>query len=514
MRTIPDELVTRYEAHGWWTLDSLGDLVVRGLDANPDLRFAVHSDVRPWTGTIREVHGVARKLAGGLRARGVRQGDVVAFQLPNWMEAAAVFWASTILGAVVVPIVHIYGRKEVGFILDTMQPKVFITAEEFGSLRYDPDVYADVPIVGVVGRDFDDLLESEEILGNADVDPASPAVIAFTSGTTSNPKGVVHSHRSLGFEARQLAAMMPADQAATIIAAPVGHFIGMLSALLVPLLNAKQICMVDVWNTERVLSLIAEEELSVGGGVPFYFVSLIDHPDFTDRHRDLIRYATMGGSAVPVAVAERLERIGISTARSYGSTEHPSISGSMREVPDHKRIHTDGNALPGVEIKIAEDGEIISRGPDLCIGYIDPDLNAKAFDDEGWYHTGDIGHLDEDGFLTISDRKSDIIIRGGENISALEVEEALLTLPCVAEAVVVAVPDERFGEHAAAILRLKPQHDLPTMAEMRAHFAEVGLAKQKWPEELHELAEFPRTPSGKVQKFVLRRHLGAAGSSR
>lgn len=156
---------------------------------------------------------------------------------------------------------------------------------------------------------------------------------------------------------------------------------------------------------------------------------------------------------------------------------------------------------------MADDGEILSRGPDLFLGYTDSELTAKAFDDDGWYHTGDIGVMDEDGYVTLTDRKSDIIIRGGENISALEVEEILLGLLAVAEAVVVAAPDARLGERAAAVLRIKPDHAMPTMDEVREHFEHSGVARQKWPEQLHQVDDYPRTAGGKVQKYVVRQSL-------
>jgi acyl-CoA synthetase (AMP-forming)/AMP-acid ligase II len=156
---------------------------------------------------------------------------------------------------------------------------------------------------------------------------------------------------------------------------------------------------------------------------------------------------------------------------------------------------------------LTEDGEIVSRGPDLCLGYLDPDLTAKAFDDDGWYHTGDVGVLDADGYLTITDRKADVIIRGGENISALEVEEVLLAMPQVVEAAVVAAPDDRLGERAAAVLRLAVGATMPSLEEVRAHFEATGVARQKWPEQLHETDDFPRTASGKVQKFVIRQNI-------
>jgi acyl-CoA synthetase len=513
MRTIPDELAKHYEAAGWWKPETLGELLATGLAAAPDTQFRVHSAVRPYDGTFRDVELLARRLAAGLRARGVGPGDVVALQLPNWVEAAAGFWASALLGAVTVPVVHFYGRKELGYILRTAKPTAFLTAERFGRLEFQPDLAAGIPVVGVVGRDFDELLADEPMAGAVPVDPATPAVIAFTSGTTKDPKGVVHSHQTLGFETRQLAGLMPADRGAQVTGAPVGHFIGMLNALLIPVLDGMPINLLDVWDPAKVLALLADG-LTIGGGATYFITSLVDHPDFdAAKHLDGMRYAGLGGSSVPAAVTSRLTDLGVTVFRSYGSTEHPSITGSRHDAARDKRLFTDGNPMEGAEIRLAEDGEILSRGPDLCLGYLDDALTAQAFDDEGWYHTGDVGVLDADGYLTIVDRKADFIIRGGENISALEVEEALLTMPAVAEAAVVAAPDARLGEHAAALLRLLPGHEPPTLDELRAHLARVGLARQKWPEEIHAVADFPRTPSGKIQKAVLRREI-AAGPGR
>jgi acyl-CoA synthetase len=492
MRNIPVDLVKRYEHEGWWTPETLGELLSRGLGAAPEQEFRVHSAVRPWSGSFHDVEQVARRLAAGLRARGVGPGDVVAFQLPNWMEAAATFWASALLGAVVVPVVHFYGRKELGHILRTAKPRVFITAERFGRMEYQPD--------------FEDLLAAEPMPGTIATDPAGPALIAFTSGTTRDPKGVIHSHQTLAHETRQLAENNRAD-GNQLTATPVGHFIGMVGALLIPVLNGRPINLADTWDPGQALALMKSDGLAVGGGPPYFVTSLLDHPDFTPEHLDHVNFVGLGGSTVPVAVTQRLSDLGITVFRSYGSTEHPSTTGSRPDAPADKRLFTDGCPQAGVEIRLAADGEILSRGPDLCLGYIDDALTASAFDFDGWYRTGDIGVIDEDGYLTITDRKADIIIRGGENISALEVEEVLLSMPAVAEAAVVGTPDARYGEHAVAVLRLKPGHALPTMEQIRAHFQQAGVAPQKWPEELYKLDEFPRTASGKVQKFKLRRSI-------
>jgi acyl-CoA synthetase len=231
---------------------------------------------------------------------------------------------------------------------------------------------------------------------------------------------------------------------------------------------------------------------------------VLDHPDCTAEHISHFKTVGLGGSTVPAAVTRRLADMGIFVFRSYGSSEHPSITGSSPDAPEDKRLYTDGNPRPGVEIRLSPEGEIFSRGPDLCLGYTDDALTERAFDEDGWYRTGDMGVLDGDGYLTITDRKADVIIRGGENISALEVEEVLLGMPSVVEAVVVAASDDRLGERAAAVLRLREGHNMPTLDEVRAHFAAAGVAIQKWPEELHCVDDYPRTASGKVQKFLVR----------
>lgn len=506
-RPIPAELRARYEAEGWWTADTLGDLLATALKENPDVAFNVYSTVRPYRGTFAEVENTARRLAAGLRSRGVGPGDVIALQLPNWMEAAATFWAATLLGAVVVPVVHFYGRKELGHILTTARPKVFVTAEEFGRMTYDPELSADVPIVGVVGIDFDNLLDSRPMEGTIAADPAGPALIAFTSGTTRDPKGVVHSHQTLGFEIRQLAEHHPDNPAGSVMALPVGHFIGMLGGVLCPVLEGLPIHLCDAWDPGMVLALMKRDGVGFSGGPTYFITSLLDHPEFTDDHLRCMPYLGLGGSPVPAAVTRRLTDLGLVVTRSYGSTEHPSITGSRPDAALDKRLLTDGNPRTGVEVKFAADGEILSRGPDLCLGYLDAELSVKAFDTDGWYHTGDIGVVDADGYVTIVDRKADVIIRGGENVSALEVEEVLLTMPQVAEAVVVAAPDARFGERVVAVLRLRTGERLPTHDEVRAHFDAAGLARQKWPEEVWEAKDFPRTASGKVQKYLVRQQV-------
>ena len=530
-RETEPEHAARYLAEGFWTDESLGALLADGLRDAARQPFTVRSERNPFRGTLGDVDALARRVASGLKARGIESGDPVAFQLPNWLEAAATFYAVTYLGAVVVPIVHFYGPKEVGYILRKTRVKALVTADHFGHQNFLDNLAGlraglpDLEWVAVVGERtngdlaFADLVADDPIAAPALVDVCAPALVAYTSGTTSDPKGVVHSHRSINAEIVQLSGMQAnRDGPASITGAPVGHGIGMLAALLTPVFRRSAVHLIDVWDPGRVLQAMKDDHLSAGQGSTYFLTSLLDHPDYDPAvHPKLMPFVGLGGSAVPAAVGERCLALGIETTRSFGSTEHPSITGSTPEAPRAKRITTDGRPLPGVEIRLVDDegkdvdpgtpGEVWSKGPEVFVGYTDAAATSAAFSHDGWFKTGDIGVLDEDGYLAITDRKKDIIIRGGENVSAQEVEELLLRMPDVAEIAVVAAPDERLGEVGCAFFRMLNGRTAPTLAEVRTYLDNAGLARQKWPEHIRTIGEFPRTASGKVQKFALREQL-------
>ncbi|MBV8981743.1 MAG: AMP-binding protein [Acidimicrobiia bacterium] len=530
-RAVAPELASAYRRDGFWTDESLGALLAGRLAARRGQSFKFRSDVHPWTGTFGDVLDGSRRVAAGLARAGIGAGDVVAFQLPNWVEAALLFYGASLLGAVVVPIVHFYGPKEVRYVLDRSGARLLVTADSFRGIDYlsmleglvdDLGALEHVYVVGDARsrwRPFADLIDGDDRVDEATaVDPASAALVAWTSGTTSNPKGVVHSQRTFAAEARQLSAARSGPP--NLMGAPVGHGIGLLGGLIVPVLDGSPTQMIDTWEPGVVLAAMLEDKVSAATGATFFLTSLLDHPDFAPEHADLMPVASMGGAPVPRAVAERIVDLGMSMIRMYGSTEHPSTTGSQASVdPPEKGLYTDGRPLAGVDIRLVDEdgndaaesgapGEIWSRGPDLFEGYTDPALTSAAISDDGWYLTGDIGVLDADGYLTITDRKKDIIIRGGENVSAAEVEELLLRMPGVAEVAVVAAPDQRLGEHACAFVRVLPGVDpAPDLDGVRTHLGKAGLARQKWPEELREVADFPRTASGKIQKFALRAQL-------
>lgn len=530
LRTVRSELAAHYRSRGWWDSRSLGELIAESLNDCKAMPFTVHSVRRPWRGTVGEVAASAQRFASWLRRRGIGPGHVVVMQLPNCVEAAVTFWGAAMAGAVVVPVVHFYGGRELEHVLRTTQPSLLVTPDRFGRQDYvgalagltaelelpwvivAHDGPADAAIPTGTMR-FTDTLEVAETTRASPADPAEPAIIAFTSGTTRVPKGVVHSHRSIGFEARQSAGISPRGVPPPLVAAPVGHFMGMLSALLGSLIRRVPIHLLDEWNPERVLGLLLDEDVGITGGAPYFFISLLDHPDFTEKHLRGMPNAGLGGAPVAGPLARRLEELGIRVMRCYGSTEHPTTTGCDFDEPAGRRLTTDGHPLTGVDVRLDENGQICSRGPDLFIGYTDERLTAAAFDDDGWYRTGDVGRIDPEGNLTITDRISDVIIRGGENISAQEVEELLMAMPQIAEVAVVSEPDDKFGERAVAVIRTQVQHGALDLDALRQHLAAAGMAKQKWPESIRLVSDFPRTPSGKIQKFALRNAIRTEGLS-
>jgi len=538
-RPVAPELAGHYRAEGLWDDSTLGAVVARGLQDHPGSRIRIWSRDRPYDGTFGDVADVARRLAGGLRAAGIEPGDVVSFQLPNWMEAAAAFYAGALTGAVLVPIVHIYGARELAYILRQAAPRAHVATPRFGHLDYAEIIdglRADVPSLEQIvfvgddvpswGTPWSSLAEAPPVAGPAPIDPDAPCVLGYTSGTTADPKGVVHTHRTLLAEVRQLTydappsiapLQAPPGNRPVLLASPVSHATGMLGGLLSPVVTGSPINLLDRWDPAHALAAMLDGDLTGGGGATYFLTSLLDHPNLTSRHLEHMRYVALGGAPIPPAVAERADSLGISLVRAYGSTEHPSVTGSAHADSRDRRLYTDGRPMPGVEVRIAspdghdlgpgEPGEITTRGPDLFVGYTDAALTAARLDTDGWYATGDIGILDEQGYLTVTDRTADLIIRGGENVSAAEVEAVLAAMAGVAEVAVVAAPDARLGEHGCAFIRPMPGVSTPDLEAIRGYLRLSGLARQKWPEEVRGVDEFDRTPSGKVKKFVLRARL-------
>src|SRR6266508_278206 len=513
-----------YEA-GWYSARTLRDEVMAPRERDAELVFT--SPGRPSRTTVGATLARSTTMARTMRRLGVRTGDVVAVQLPNWEESIVAYQACFLIGAVVLPIVHIYGVAEIGFILRQSGARVLVVPDvwrgtdysaRFGALG-DIETLEQVVVVGdhapagaLLWHDLE-AAPGDDDLPRPDVTADDVCLLVYTSGTTAAPKGVQHTHNSLLAELRANEGLLGAGgRKAALQAFPAGHIAGVLG-LLRPIVNGATTVLMDTWDPHEAAALIEEHAITFTSGTPFHLTTLLDAAEAHGRVLTSL-YGYMSGAAnVPPALVERSQEAGFATYRCYGSSEHPTVSSGRPEDPIAKRAHTDGRVLPGNEVRIVDDdgsdlpagaeGEIVTRGPELFCGYRDTRLDAGAFLVGGWYRTGDIGRLDGEGYLAITDRKKDIIIRGGENISSKEVEDVLVAHPSVADAAAVAVPDERYGERVCAFVTLRSGAAL-SLDDVRAHFRSAGVARQKTPERLEVVDDLPRTPAGKVKKFELR----------
>jgi acyl-CoA synthetase len=522
------ELSARYRAEGWWSGETLRDLLASALHCSGERTFTVHSRGGMQRMSLRELADLGRRVGTGLRRLGIVPGDPVAFQLSNRVEAAAVFYGLVHAGAVLVPISHAAGRSDVTHALRTSRARAVIVEssrgdgailEEITSGQQPLEKLEHIIVVGdgvkpsaAIG--FGALTAAAAEQSQILLDPAAPAVIGWTSGTTAAPKGVLLSHRALCAEIRQHMAPLLAERARGVLStSPVSHVTGMLVSLLVPPLVGHDVHLMDYWDAGDVLELMRTHALAAGTGAPLFLQSLLDDPRCTPEHHRLIGVAALGGAAVTRELIERADALGVAAVKGYGCTEHPSISLGHSADPLRVRADTDGHLCTGVDVRIRDErgghhrtgtGEIITHGPDLFSGYVDPAMNIDAFE-AGWYRTGDIGSVDERGYLTVLDRVKDIIIRSGLNVSASEVEAALASMPEVADVAVVAAPDARTGEHGCAFILPATGHSVPSLPRIREHLDMSGLAKYKWPEEIRgQSTDFPRTSAGKVHKTALR----------
>ena len=499
--------------------------------AAPEVRQTYWSDgVRTGT-TLGELRRQGLHLARAFHALGIRRGDRIAIQMPNRHETAIAYRACFALGACLVPITHIYGATEVTYILQNSRARLLIVPDRWRSVDFVDRVTSlgpcpDLAHVLFVGTDgIAGSLRWDAVMADTheDCDMPSgsvddPVLLLYTSGTTAAPKGVIHSSRSLLGELDQRLMAGESAQDTTFSCWPAGH-IGGFSSLVFPQLIGGRSILMDRWSPEDGVRLMAEYAVSRSAGVPVFLIELLDTARRIGIELPALNSYMSGGANVPPELVEEAERAGIAVYRCYGLTEHPTVTGSSPRAPLYDRAYTDGPVLPGCEVRLIDEdgrdvagsgeGEIVTRGAELFAGYLDPELNRDAFLEDGWFRTGDIGRFDENR-LVITDRKKDIIIRGGENISSKEVEDVLSNHPAVMEAAAFAIPHPRLGEGVAIAVRLREGAGL-TLGEVSAHFARAGIARQKVPERLVVLDDMPRTGSGKVKKYELRQRFADPG---
>lgn len=526
--TRPSPDAEAYRAAGLWLAETLEEPLRRGATAHPERLALVDRERRLSYGELWER---IERAAGMLAARGIGRGDVVSFQLPNWAEAAVVHHAVVLLGAVSNPIIPIYRGHELGFILRQAGSRVFVVPDVFRRFDYremaagllaECETLEHVLVVGEPLERMESfaaaLAEAEPLAASPQRDPGEVVLLLYTSGTEANPKGVLHSHETLAYECRSIIDLYRLDGEDTVfMPSPLTHITGLLYGVLLPFILGTRVVLQDVWDPDLAVELIEREGLSFAVGATPFLHGIVN----AERRAESMRIFGCGGADVPPALIEEAERkLGIRASRLYGSTECPTVTGTPIEAPVGRHASTDGAPIgadqvrivdeDGAELPPGERGELQARGPDLCLGYLDPALNAKAFTADGWFRSGDLAVADEQGYLRIAGRAKDVILRGGENLSAKEIEDLLFEHPEIEEVAIVGYPDEVLGERSCAVVVAARELELEDLV---GYLRSRSVANQKLPERLLQVKALPKTASGKVQKYRLRDELRAKGAA-
>jgi acyl-CoA synthetase (AMP-forming)/AMP-acid ligase II len=511
-----------YAGAGLWDERTIASHADALADADPDFVAFVDGAV---TLTHGELVTQAEALSAALYGRGLRQGDVIAFQVPNWHEAAVINLAAVMSGLVVNPIVPIYRDHEVTQMLGDCRAKAVFVAASFRNFDFAamaerirpqlPELAHVFTVRGAGAGDYAALLAEGQrcSFSRPTVDPLGIKMVLYTSGTTGRPKGVLHSHVTL----QRILATSAAHWGlrageATLMPSPVTHISGFANGLELPLVCGTRTVLMESWDAVQATELIEQHQLVGTVAATPFLVELAAVAKAIGKRLPSLRFFACGGAAVPndLIPAANAAFDNCRAFRVFGSSEVPLVSFGW---PGDERLaaSTDGQVVDyqvrivdsqDREVPHGSEGEILARGPGMMLGYSDQAQTAEAITSDGFFRTGDLGVLSAGGAITITGRKKDLIIRGGENISAKEIEDVLHTHPRVREAAIVAMPHERLGEGLCAYIIA--QEAAPTASELAAHVTASGLARQKIPERFEFVDDFPRTPSGKVRKDVLR----------
>lgn len=481
--------------------------------------------------TFAQFRDAAERVAAGLHQLGVTDGTNVSWQLPTRIEAVVLVAALSRLGAVQNPMLPTYRQREVAFITSQTHARLLVvpgTVRGFDHPAMARAIAAAADGLDVVVLDPDLPAGDPATLPPPPADPSALRWTFYTSGTTAEPKGARHSDTTIeagARAARHAVGLGPHDR--VLLAFPFAHVGGIIH-----LRNAIHagclLAVVEQLDPPRVADLVAGEGITVAtGGPPVRALYLAEHHRRPQARRFAGVRAYPGGGTTkpPSSFAEVRRHLGGLVVPMYGLTEAPNVVTGALDDPHDKLARTEGRPAAEVELRIVtadgavagpgEEGEVRVKAPQLFGGYLDAGLDADAFDDDGFFRTGDLGHRDADGYLTITGRGKDVIIRKGENISAKEVEDLLSTHPKVADVAVIGLPDPDTGERACAVVAGHDADDPLTFTEMATHLRDRGLMIQKVPEQLELVAELPRNASGKILKHELRqRYQDGAGRQR
>jgi cyclohexanecarboxylate-CoA ligase len=531
----PDDRRARHEATGEWPQPSLSALLAERVRRTPDRVFMIEGrrdGGRSWT--FRDLAARTDRMAGALRRLGVRPGDVVSWQLPNWIEGAALAAAIDRVGAVSNPIITIYREREIGFVCRQARPRVLVVPGVVRGVDHRElarAAAADVEHVLTVRADPLPGMRALEALEDDPVPPQPPAardphgvsMLFYTSGTTADPKGVLHTPSTLGAIVRYHAELMhPTADDRSLLQFPLPHIGGIVMFVMLPIAHGSSTVFMDGFDPELAVDLIERFQVTSAGGPPAVLQAMFAARNFSPAKVRTVRGSGSGAADVsPELMRETKERFGGAVVhRSYGMTECPMFTSGAPEDPEAKRFGTDGRPVPGAVARIVDqagrpvgpdvEGEIEAYGPQLCVGYLDPALNV-TFTPDGFLRTGDLAVMDADGYLRITGRRKDVIIRKGENLSAKGIEDDLAAHPKVADVAVIGVPDAQSGERVCACVVLRAGVGALTLGEVRVFMERRGVMRQKIPEQLELMPELPRNATGKVRKDVLRARLRAGG---
>ncbi|WP_310531263.1 AMP-binding protein [Novosphingobium sp.] len=513
-----------YRANGVWLDRTLAD-DARDWAERDSLRDIFIGGDRPIT--CADVLSDAENLSAALQELGIQQGDCISLMVPNWPEAGVVNLAAALMGFVINPIVPIYRDAETRFILRDCRSRAMIIPTSFRGFDYAAmlqRIAADLPelrhIITMRGTSegtiaYEDLLESGKRRPTScpNVDPDGLKMVMYTSGTTGAPKAVLHSHNTLARAVHASAAHWAiGSDDVVLMPSPVTHVSGYSNGLERPFQSGTQTVLMESWNADQAVTLIDRYNCSMTVAATPFLQELVDAAERNESRLPSFRVFACGGAAVPPELIEKANRSFAHACafRVYGSSEAPFVTlGATPTDPPEMARDTDGRVvdyqvrLIGEDGKDTAEGEIIVKGPALFLGYGDPEQTAESFTDDGYFTTGDIGRFDENGGLVITGRKKDLIIRGGENISPKEIEDALHRHPEIIEAAVVSAPHPRLGEGVFAFLILR-EGCSASVDELGTFLTGQGLARQKCPERIAVVDDFPRTASGKVRKDQLR----------
>ncbi|HAU8087249.1 TPA: medium-chain fatty-acid--CoA ligase [Escherichia coli] len=530
--TFNEQRRAAYRQQGLWGDASLADYWQQTARAMPDKIAVVDNHGASYT--YSALDHAASCLANWMLAKGIESGDRIAFQLPGWCEFTVIYLACLKIGAVSVPLLPSWREAELVWVLNKCQAKMFFAPTLFKQTR---PVDLILPLQNqlpqlqqIVGVDklapaTSSLSLSQIIADNTSLTTAITthgdelAAVLFTSGTEGLPKGVMLTHNNILASERAYCARLNLTwQDVFMMPAPLGHATGFLHGVTAPFLIGARSVLLDIFTPDACLALLEQQRCTcMLGATPFVY-DLLNVLEKQPADLSALRFFLCGGTTIPKKVARECQQRGIKLLSVYGSTESSPHAVVNLDDPLSRFMHTDGYAAAGVEIKVVDDarktlppgceGEEASRGPNVFMGYFDePELTARALDEEGWYYSGDLCRMDEAGYIKITGRKKDIIVRGGENISSREVEDILLQHPKIHDAFVVAMSDERLGERSCAYVVLKAPHHSLSLEEVVAFFSRKRVAKYKYPEHIVVIEKLPRTTSGKIQKFLLRKDI-------